>query len=88
MNLPKASLTECFLVYRHIQVIVFDVEGAVIQVKRPLDRHTLLPISRHARLEAIFAIGGGSGECQSRVAIDGDKTAPDFSERAIPSHIA
>src|SRR5262249_39500783 len=75
-KLPEPGEATRGLVRRRAQMVVLDLEGSIIQVEGPGDRHPLLPASSHARLESVLAIRRSIPKRQRRAAIDGDEAAP------------
>src|SRR5262249_61912999 len=71
-NLPEPGEATRGLVRRRAQMVVLDLEGSIIQVESPGDRHPL-PASPHARLESVLAIRRSIRERQQWAAIDGNE---------------
>src|SRR5262249_60582425 len=75
-NLPEPGEATRALVGRRAQMVVLDLEGSIIQEEGPGDRHSLVPVSPHTRLESVRAIRRSIRERQYWAAIDRNEAAP------------
>src|ERR1700730_18070584 len=72
-NLPEPRQPERLLVRRHLEMIVLDGEGPVLEMEGPRDRRALAPLARRGRLEAVRAIRRRRAKIHGRILIDGDE---------------
>src|SRR5437870_3361783 len=72
-NLPEPRRPERLLVRRHLEMVVLDGEGPVLEIEGPRDRRALAPLARRGRLEAVRAKRRRRAKIQGRILVDGDE---------------